>query len=443
MTKVSPAKPVARKLRCAIYTRKSSEEGLEQEFNSLDAQRDACSAYIASQRSEGWVELAAHYDDGGVSGGTLDRPALKRLLADIEEDRVDVVVVYKIDRLSRALMDFAKLVEVFDRNNVTFVSVTQSFNTTTSMGRLTLNILLSFAQFEREVIGERIRDKVAASRKRGIWMGGVVPLGYEVRDRKLVINEAEAKTVRMIFERFVAVGSATALARALISEGVRTRRGKLIDKGFLYKLLNNRIYIGDAVHKGTAYTGEHKPIITRDLWDKVRATLQGSPRMRAGSTRASTPALLKGLLFGPTGCAMSPTHTRRGDKLYRYYISQSVVKRGADGCPVSRVPAAEIENVVVDQLRGMLRAPEVIIATWRSARPEIDELSETQVLEALEALDPLWDELFPAEQTRIIQLLVERVDVGVAGLKVRLRVQGLARMVQDLAGIAAAPRRAA
>ncbi len=443
MTKASPAKPVTQKLRCAIYTRKSSEEGLEQEFNSLDAQRDACSAYIASQRSEGWVELAAHYDDGGISGGTLERPALKRLLSDIEEDRVDVVVVYKIDRLSRALMDFAKLVEVFDRNNVTFVSVTQSFNTTTSMGRLTLNILLSFAQFEREVIGERIRDKFAASRKRGMWMGGVVPLGYEVRDRKLVINEAEAKTVRMIFERFLKVGSATALARALISESVRTRRGKLIDKGFLYKLLNNRIYIGDAVHKGTPYPGEHKPIITRDLWDKVRATLQGSPRMRAGSTRAATPALLKGLLFGPTGSAMSPTHTRRGDKLYRYYISQSVVKRGADDCPVSRVPAAEIETAVVDQLRGMLRSPEIIVSTWRSARPEIDGLSERQVREALEGLDPLWDELFPTEQTRIIQLLVERVDVGVAGLKVRLRVQGLARMVQDLAGIAATPRRVA
>ena len=432
-----------RKTRCAVYCRKSSEEGLEQEFNSLDAQRDAGLAYIESQRHEGWIAIADRYEDGGFSGGNLERPALKRLLADIEGGRVDVVVVYKIDRLSRALMDFAKLVEVFDRRGVTFVSVTQSFNTTTSMGRLTLNILLSFAQFEREVIGERIRDKVAASRKRGMWMGGYVPLGYEVKDRKLIIKEAEAKIVRMIFERFVAVGSATALARALISEGVRTRRGKLIDKGFLYKLLNNRIYIGDAVHKGTAYPGEHQPIITRDLWDKVRATLQGSPRMRAGSTRASTPALLKGLLFGPTGCAMSPTHTRRGDKLYRYYISQSVVKRGADDCPVSRVPAAEIENVVVDQLRGMLRTPEVIIATWRSARPEIGDLSEDEVREVLAGLDPLWNELFPAEQARVIQLLVERVDVGVAGLKVRLRVQGLARMVQDLAGITAAPRRAA
>ena len=241
----------------------------------------------------------------------------------------------------------------------------------------------------------------------------------------------------------VAVGSATTLARALIAEGVRTRRGRLVDKGFLYKLLNNRVYIGDAVHKGTAYPGEHQPIISRALWDKVHGILRESPRVRAGRTRAATPALLKGLIFGPTGCAMTPTHTRKGDKLYRYYVSQSVLKRGADACPVGRVPAAEIEGAVVDQLRGLLRAPEVIIATWRSARSEIDGLSEAEVRQALEGLDPLWDELFPGEQARVVQLLVERVDVGIAGLKVRLRVQGLAHMVQDLAGIAAAPRRAA
>ncbi|MGD9882530.1 MAG: recombinase family protein [Reyranella sp.] len=443
MTK-SPAsaKPI-RKLRCAVYTRKSTEEGLEMEFNSLDAQREACEAYIASQRSEGWVELADRYDDGGFSGGTLDRPALKRLLADIEDGRIDVVVVYKIDRLSRSLMDFARLVEVFDRGGVTFVSVTQSFNTTTSMGRLTLNILLSFAQFEREVIGERIRDKFAASRKRGMWMGGVVPLGYEVRDRKLVINQAEAATVRRIFERFVEVGSATALARTLAAEGVRTRRGRLIDKGFLYKLLNNRVYIGEAVHKGTAYPGEHEALIARPLWDKVHAILQESPRVRAGRTRAATPALLKGLIFGPTGCAMTPTHTRRGDRLYRYYVSQSVLKRGADACPVGRVPAAEIESAVVDQLRGLLRAPEVIVGTWRSAHPEINSLSEAEVRETLEGLAPLWDELFPAEQARIVQLLVERVEVGPAGADIRLRVDGLARLVHEIGGMADDPRRAA
>lgn len=436
-------KPILRKLRCAVYTRKSSEEGLEQEYNSLDAQRDACSAYIASQRSEGWVELADQYDDGGVSGGTLERPALKRLLADIEERRVDVVVVYKIDRLSRALMDFAKLVEVFDRNDVTFVSVTQSFNTTTSMGRLTLNILLSFAQFEREVIGERIRDKFAASRKRGMWMGGFVSLGYEVRDRKLVINEPEAAIVRMMFERFVTVGSATVLARALAAEGIKTRRGRLVDKGYLYKLLNNRVYIGEAVHKGTAYPGEHAPIISQALWNKVHATLQTSPRLRAGRTRAATPAMLKGLLFGPTGAAMTPTHTRKGDKLYRYYVSQTVIQRGADGTAASRVPAAEIEHAVVDQLRAMLRAPDVIVATWRAAKADIDGLTEREVRQALVDLDPLWDELFPAEQARIVQLLVERIDIQASGLKIALRASGLTQMVQDLGGIGSKTRRAA
>ena len=439
----TPPAPAVRKLRCAIYTRKSSEEGLEMEFNSLDAQREACESYIASQRSEGWIELADRYDDGGFSGATLERPALKRLLADIEEGRVDVVAVYKIDRLSRALMDFARLVEVLDRNNVTFVSVTQSFNTTTSMGRLTLNILLSFAQFEREVIGERIRDKFAASRKRGMWMGGFVPLGYLVRDRKLVVAEAEAATVRMIFERFAEIGSATALTRSLIAEGVTTRRGKPADKGFLYKLLNNRVYVGDAVHKGTAYPGEHEPIIGRALWDKVHGILRESPRVRAGRARAATPALLKGLLFGPTGCAMSPTHTRRGDRLYRYYVSQSILKRGAGACPVGRVPAAEIETAVIDQLRGLLRAPEIVVGTWRSARPEIDGLTEAEVRDALEGLDPLWDELFPAEQARIVRLLVERVDVGVDGIDIRLRTAGLARVVADLRGTQQTTREAA
>ena len=368
---------------------------------------------------------------------------MKRLLADIEEDRVDVVVVYKIDRLSRALMDFAKLVEVFDRNNVTFVSVTQSFNTTTSMGRLTLNILLSFAQFEREVIGERIRDKFAASRKRGMWMGGVVPLGYEVQDRKLIINEPEAATVRMIFERFLKVGSATTLARALSAECVRSRRGNPIDKGFLYKLLGNRIYIGDAVHKGTAYPGEHQPIISRDLWDKVHSILAAKPRTRASNTRAQTPALLKGLIFGPGGRAMSPSHTRKGGRLYRYYVDQSVLKGGSDACAIRRVPAAEIEAAVVDQLRGMLRTPEIIVATWRSARPEMEGLTEAQVREALHQLDPLWDQLFPAEQARIVQLLVERVDVGANGIDIRLRTAGLASLVGELRAMDASDRIAA
>jgi site-specific DNA recombinase len=436
-------RPIVRKLKCALYTRKSTEEGLDMEFNSLDAQREACEAYVASQKAEGWVLVPDRYDDGGFSGATLERPALQRLIADIEAGSIDIVVVYKIDRLSRSLMDFAKLVEVFDRNSVTFVSVTQSFNTTTSMGRLTLNILLSFAQFEREVIGERIRDKFAASRKKGMWMGGWAPLGYDVRDRKLVINKAEAAKVRMIFKRFVGVGSATALTRTLIAEGVTTKHGKPIDKGALYKLLNNRVYIGEAVHKGTAYPGEHEAIVGRRLWDRVHEILGQSPRKRAAHTRAQTPALLKGLIFGPTGKAVTPTHTRRSGRLYRYYVSMDVLKDGASSCPVRRLPAGDIEAAVVGQLRVLLRAPEITVRTWRAARKVDRTITEAQVRDAIERLDPVWDELFPAEQARIVQLLVERVDVGSAGLDIHLRTEGLTALVDDLRAATGDTRRAA
>ena len=401
-------------------------------FNSLDAQREACEAYIASQKPEGWVLREDRYDDGGVSGGTLDRPALKTLIADIEAGRIDVVVVYKIDRLSRSLMDFAKLVDVFDAHNVTFVSVTQSFNTTTSMGRLTLNILLSFAQFEREVIGERIRDKFAASRKKGMWMGGNPPLGYNVKDRKLVINGKEAATVRTIFERFLLVGSATVLARTLASEGVTTKRGKPLDKGYLYKMLNNQIYIGKAVHKGTAYPGEHEAIVSLDLWDKVRSIIKESPHARTNHTRAQIPALLKGLIFGADGRAMSPVHTKKKDRLYRYYVAASLLKGENPAGVVRRVPAAEIEAAVIDHVRGLLRAPEVIVATWRAARDQGGGLSETDVREALQSLDPLWDELFPTEQARVLQLLVERVEVRPDGIDLRFRVDGLQTLVADI-----------
>lgn len=420
------------KRRCAIYTRKSSEEGLEQEFNSLHAQREACEAYIASQKAEGWVLLRGRYDDGGISGGTLERPALKALIADIEEGLIDVVVLYKVDRLSRSLADFAKLVEIFERNNVTFVSITQHFSTTTSMGRLTLNMLLSFAQFEREVTAERIRDKVAASRAKGMWMGGWAPLGYDVMDRKLVVNPAEANTVQMIFERFVEIGSATVLAKALRTEGVTTKRGKAIDKGDVYKILNNRVYIGEAVHKGTSYRGEHKAIVDQSLWDKVHQVLKTSPRQRASNTRAQTPALLQGLLFGPDGSAFSPTHTRRGSKLYRYYVSQAVLKRGADACPVGRVPAGDIESAVIDQLRAVFRQPEIIVGTWREARKQDESVTEAEVREALHAVDPVWDQLFPAEQARLVQLLVERVDVGLEGIAVRLRIDGLSGIAHSM-----------
>lgn len=420
-----------RKLRCAVYTRKSTEEGLEKEFNSLDAQREACEAFIASQKAEGWIAVRDQYDDGGISGGTLERPALKRLLADIAEGLVDVVAVYKIDRLSRSLSDFTRLVEIFDANEVAFVSVTQAFNTKDSMGRLTLNILLSFAQFEREMTGERIRDKIAASRKKGMWMGGVVPFGYVVRERKLIINESEAQIVRMVFERFVELGSATKLANDLLAERITVRSGKPIDKGNIYKMLGNRAYVGLAVHKGAAYPGEHRAIITQDLWGKVHDILKVSPRQRAAQTRCQTPFLLKGLIFAPGGDAMSPTHTRRRGRQYRYYVAQSILKKGAGACAVGRLPAAEIEAAVVHQLRALLRSPEIIVGTWRAARPKVKDLKESDVREALVQLDPLWDQLFPAEQARIVQLLVDRVDVDPQGLDIRLRVDGLSSLARE------------
>jgi DNA invertase Pin-like site-specific DNA recombinase len=421
-----------RRLRCAIYTRKSSEEGLEQEFNSLHAQREACEAYIASQKSEGWALVRDQYDDGGISGGTLERPALQQLLADIEDGLVDVVVVYKIDRLSRSLMDFSKLVEVFDRNGVTFVSVTQSFNTTTSMGRLTLNILLSFAQFEREVTAERIRDKVKASRMKGMWMGGPVPFGYDVRDRKLVVNPDEAAKVRMLFERFVEVGSATVLARDLRRDGFRNKQGTLINKGYLYRLLNNRVYRGDAVHKGVAYPGEHDAIVDARLWDQVHDIMGESPRKRANNSRTQTPALLKGLLFTATGAAMTPSSTKKGTRRYRYYVSMDLLKNREtleDGIP-RRLPADTAEAAVIAEIRRVLRTPEttagVIAALDRT------DITQADAIAALQQFPQLWEQLFPAEQARIIQLLIRRVTVTAEGLVIDMRTDGIAGVMREM-----------
>ncbi len=445
-TKGTGIMPVTvRKLRCAVYTRKSSEEGLEMEFNSLDAQRESCEAYITSQRAEGWVLVRDRYDDGGVSGGTLERPALKRLIADIKDGLIDVVVVYKIDRLSRALMDFSKLVDVFDANQVTFVSVTQSFNTTTSMGRLTLNILLSFAQFEREVIGERIRDKFAASRKRGMWMGGCPPLGYDVRDRKLVVNETEAALVRRIFQGFVELESGMKLARQLRAEGATTKRGKPLNKVDIYRILNNRVYLGDAVHKGTAYPGEHEAILTQAAWDAAHAILQVNPRVRVNRSRNTTDPLLRGLIFDSDGRAMSPSHSRgRRGQIYRYYISQTVLKGGGTERPaIARLPAGDIEAAVVAEVRALLRQPEVVVGTWRAAWGSASDVTEHEVLRALERIEPLWDELFYAEQARIVRLLVDRVDVRADGAAVRLRLDGLGSLVRDLEARNAGVERAA
>jgi site-specific DNA recombinase len=437
-------KPIVRKIRCAVYTRKSSEEGLEMEFNSLDAQREACEAYIVSQRAEGWIQVDDRYDDGGISGGTLERPALKRLLADVAAGRIDVVAVYKIDRLSRSMLDFLKLIELFERHKTTFVSVTQSFNTTDAMGRMHLNIMMTFAQFEREVIGERIRDQFAASRKKGIWMGGWAPFGYQVKDRKLVVNAEDAATVRSIFKRFLVLKSATLLAHELRQKDVRNRYGQAIDKGVLYKLLKNRTYIGDAVHKGVAYTGEHAAIIDRALWDRVQAIIQESPRKRSAGSRARSPALLKGLIFDAAGVAMSPTHTRRKGRLYRYYISQRLIKAGEPtGATSLRVPAGEIEEIVIGQFRRMVASPEVIAATWKQLRGTPSQLTENQIRAALVGFDEVWAELFPAEQQRITSLLINRVVVFPTKVDVHLMIAGFTTLVTEMKGMAAGLEKAA
>src|ERR1022692_1695956 len=299
------------RLRCAIYTRKSSEEGLEQNFNSLDAQREACEAYIASQKHEGWTILPDMYDDGGYSGGTIERPAFQRLLTDVGDGKIDVVVVYKVDRLTRSLSDFAKIVEIFDKRNVSFVSVTQQFNTTTSMGRLTLNILLSFAQFEREVTGERIRDKIAASKKKGMWMGGLVPLGYDRKDRKLVPSPKEAELVSKIFTLYLEVGCVSKLAQRLDYEKIRSKSwttrtgarlgGVAFARGALYDLLRNRLYIGEIRHRDQWYAGEHPGIVPRELWDKVQARMSGNRKKRPDHIRERSSSLLTGLLADATG----------------------------------------------------------------------------------------------------------------------------------------------
>lgn len=315
------------KIKCAIYTRKSSEEGLEQEFNSLDAQRVAAEAYIQSQVHEGWHILPEHYDDGGYSGGNLKRPALEKLIQDIESGKIDTVVVYKVDRLSRSLHDFAKLVELFDKHNVTFVSVTQAFNTTNSMGRLTLNILLSFAQFEREVTGERIRDKFAASKKKGIWMGGPVPLGYDVNERKLIINKAEAEQVQHIFETYLKAGSVSKLVKQLNQQGMLSKKGKLYTRNSVRTILSNVLYLGKVSHKNELYEGEQEGILEQGLWDKVQKRLSENTVNESGKKNETHEFLLKGKVYDAQGNVYTSTYTKKATKRYYYYLNKSTADR--------------------------------------------------------------------------------------------------------------------
>lgn len=362
-------------VRCAIYTRKSTEDGLEQDFNSLDAQREACEAYIQSQKSLGWKALAKHYDDGGISGGTLERPALKNLLADIEAGRVDLVVVYKVDRLTRSLMDFSKIIEAFDAKSVSFVSVTQQFNTANSMGRLTLNMLLSFAQFEREVTAERIRDKIAASKRKGMWMGGLPPLGYDVRDKKLVVNSEEAKTVQQLFDRYLDLKSVRKLKAEADRLGLKTKqrvyKGKTtgdqpFTRGHLYCLLHNPIYVGDISHKGDIFEGQHEAIVDREIWDKAQALLEKQAPSRKSEANVDRRCLLTGLIFDETGDRLCPTYAKRKGRILSYYISKRLMHGSDPDGSGWRLPARDMEASVVDAVATFLENEDQWIAALGS-----------------------------------------------------------------------------
>jgi site-specific DNA recombinase len=468
-TKKLPRKSLTvpvRTIRCAVYTRKSTDENLESDFNSLDAQREAAEAYIASQKAEGWVALETRYDDPAYSAATTDRPALQRLLVDIEAGEVDAVVVYKIDRLSRSLRDFGKLMEIFEQNAVAFVSVTQRFDTSSSVGKLTLNILMSFAEFERGITRERILDKIASAKKRGRHCGGVAILGFDT-DRimkRLVVNEDEAKLVKHIFTRFIETRSTMQLADELNRDGYKTKAyptvtgktigGKPWTKAHLYALINNPKYIGKVEHKGTTYNGEHQALIDSSLWDAAHKLLNENCAGRASTRNAATPALLKGIIKCATcRCSMGITYTRRKGRTYRFYLCSQAAKKGYGKCPLRSVSAGTIESATIGQVRIALRAPELIARVCREARlreaEEVDRLRsegndvdaralethalvENDVIDALKQFDRVWDSLFPSEQHRIVQLLIESISVAPDGIELRLRADGLKSLLAEL-----------
>jgi DNA invertase Pin-like site-specific DNA recombinase len=422
----------ATRRRCAIYTRKSSEEGLEQEFNSLAAQREACEAFIRSQRHEGWVLARTHYDDGGFSGGNLERPALQQLIADIQAARIDIVVVYKVDRLTRSLADFARLVELFDAQAVSFVSVTQQFNTTSSMGRLTLNVLLSFAQFEREVTGERIRDKIAASKKKGMWMGGNVPLGYDASGRTLVINPAEAGTVRRIFALYRELGCVRRVKEEADRLGLRTkcsttangteRGGKPFSRGHLYTLLSNQIYTGQIAHKGELYPGQHPALIDDESWSTVRDQLAANASDHRRKAKAAEPSLLAGLLVDARGERLTPSHAVKKGRRYRYYVSAALITdAGTDRAQGWRLAASEIDEIVIRILSDALTSPARLVERFGASGMPSD-LIRKLLHRAARMAAALGGS--PGEQAKLVRELVEqiRVDENILAIKLRRRV---------------------
>ncbi len=406
-------------MRCAIYTRKSTQEGLEQDFNSLHAQREACEAYIKSQRFEGWTVLQDPYDDGGISGGTMERPALQQLLQDVRSGKVDIVVVYKVDRLTRSLADFAKIIEIFDQRSVSFVSVTQAFNTTSSMGRLTLNVLLSFAQFEREVTGERIRDKIAASKKKGMWMGGNVPLGYDVKDRKLIINDADAAIVRDLFRLYIELGSTRSVHEQATRRGFKTARritkagrcrgGHPLSRGHIDQILTSRVYIGDIPHKGQSYPGQHAAILDTATWEETQTIRKRKSAARRCKTNVKVPSLLGGLLYDAGGAPLTPTHAVKAGKRYRYYVSRTLITGdGAGNAKPVRLPAADMERLTLTAIAQWLKDAGSVIDALAGLKPGQNSL---ELAEQAACFTERLTSMPPGEQANTFSKLCTRITV--------------------------------
>jgi DNA invertase Pin-like site-specific DNA recombinase len=416
--------------QCAIYTRKSSENGLEQSFNSLHAQREACEAYVKSQAHEGWVLRPTEYDDGGISGGHMERPALHQLIEDIKINLVNVVVVYKVDRLSRSLADFVQLVRLFDEHEVSFVSITQHFNTSSSMGRLTLNVLLSFAQFEREVTSERIRDKIAASKRKGMWMGGSVPLGYDVNERRLIISESEAETVRHIYARYLILGCVRKLKRELDTQGYVSklhrngRGGKQFSRGALYTLLRNPLYVGRVKHKNHVFDGQHASIVNDEIWSAVQNLLNTNKAISSKRSKAKAPSLLAGLLFDDRGNRMSPTHTTKGKRRYRYYVNQALVKfEGGNAASIKRVPANEIEEQVLEQIKTFLNQPDQLLQTYDLGQASIPH--KRALIDSALKLTELFNTSDQPKLIEVLNRLVDKVEISDRELKIHVRLNEL------------------
>lgn len=417
-----------KKKRCAIYCRKSTDEGLDMQFNSLDAQREAGENYIASQKSNGWVCLPERYEDGGFTGGNMDRPALQKLLNDAEAGLIDIVVVYKIDRLSRSICDFAELSKKFDKWDVAFVSVTQEINTHTSAGRMMLNILITFAQFEREVITERVRDKMAASRRKGKWVGGRLPLGYRIDNKKLVIEPKEAEIVKRIFKRFLEIQSPKSIANELNREGIWTKSGRIWNTLLVYYILNNHHYLGEVLYKGELYPGEHEAIIDRETWDLCHQFLKNNAPKSDNSRDSEFAASLRGILrCGHCNGAMTPVRSKRWGREHHYYRCTVDSKRAVPICPIKSVVAGEIEQIVLAELKKILVAPEIVLAVAKSTKERPNDIIEM-------FSDRLWNEITPAERQRLMQLLVERVTINESDIKIEIRTTGIKSILEEHRG---------